>query len=379
MVPGAVLVIVLLGELMAETANRFMLAVVRQAKGWSQKDLAEAAGIDPAVVSKAENGLLDLSGSKLESVAGALGCPVELLTDGRHVEGVQPTCLHHRRRSSKLTVATKQRIEGLAHLTRLSVQGLLGGLELEPEIALEPMDIDIYEDPAEVARLMRARWRIVSGPVPNVISLLEAIGILVVIRPLGTTDQDAVSSWPHGVDQSPIMLLNTGLAPDRERFTAIHELGHMLMHRIPTDSMEAEADSFAAEFLAPAAEVGPDLAGLTTGDLARLLELKAKWGISVAALIRRAHDLDLISDRQYREFQIRINRLGWRRVEPAAGIKPELPRTVDRMIDVHLSEHGYSVDELAKIALMTPASFTRHYLPPTQTPRTVLRIVRDTP
>lgn len=348
---------------MPEMANRYMLALVRDARGWSQAKLAERAGVDQAVISRAENGLIDLAGPKLDHIAAALGCPVELLTDERHVEGLQVTCLHHRRKSSKLTAAKKRQVEGVTHLTRISVEGLLAGLELVPEVALEPMDIDVYEDPAEIARLMRARWRVPSGPIPNVVRLLESVGIIVVVRHLGTIDQDAVSSWPPTPDRPPLMLLNVGLPPDRERFTAVHEVGHLLMHRIPSETMEREADEFASEFLAPADEIAPDLAGLTTGQLPRLLELKSKWGMSVAALIRRAKDLDIISERQYREFQIRLNQLGWRRTEPVAGLQPEFPRTLDRMIQVHREDHGYTDEELARVALMTPESFKHHYCP----------------
>jgi Zn-dependent peptidase ImmA (M78 family) len=133
------------------------------------------------------------------------------------------------------------------------------------------------------------------------------------------------------------------------------------MHRLPSDTQEQEADAFAAELLAPAAEIAPQLAGLTTRDLPRLLQLKAEWGISVAALIRRAKDLEIISDRQYREFQVKLGRLGWRTLEPGT-LTPETPATLSKVIGVHRRDHQYSDSELAAAAVMTDQAFRKHYL-----------------
>lgn len=361
---------------MSETAHARMVTLVRDAKSWSQRDLAGKAELSQGFISKVESGLLDLRGEHLTAVARALDCLPELLTSDVPVQGLEVTCLHHRRRHSKMTASTKRKIEAVTHLTRVSVEGLLKGIELIPEAQLERLDIDEYGDPAEIARALRVRWRVPSGPIPNVLALLESVGVVVVVRALGTNAQDAVSTWPHDADRPPVMLINTGMPADRQRFTTAHETGHLVMHRLPADNQEHEADAFAAEFLAPAGDVEPQLAGLTTRDFPRLLELKSQWGLSVAALIRRAKDLDLISDRQYREFQIKLGRLGWRTVEPGT-LPPEVPTTLEKVARVHIQEHQYTVHELALAAVMTEGAFTRHYLSKQDDPRprTALRLV----
>jgi hypothetical protein len=106
-----------------------------------------------------------------------------------------------------------------------------------------------------------------SGPISNMVSLLEAVGVIVVNRTLFTDAQDAVSTWPRDGLGPPLMLVNLGLAPDRERFTMAHELGHLIMHALPEDDQETQADRFASEFLAPADEIAPQLAVLS--DLGR--------------------------------------------------------------------------------------------------------------
>ena len=359
-------------------AHPRLVSLVREAKGWSQQDLAQAAHLSQGFISKVESGLLDLRGDHLTAVASALKCLPELLIDDTPVQGLEITCLHHRRRHSKMTAATKRRIEAITHLTRISVEGLLHGIEIVPEARLERLDIDEFDDPVAVARELRIRWRVPSGPIDNVVALLEAVGVIVVVRPLGTGAQDAVSTWPHDRDRAPVMVINSGLAGERQRFTTCHEAGHLVMHSVPGEDQEREADVFASEFLAPAEDIGPELAGLTTADFPRLMQLKTQWGMSIAALIRRAYDLELISERQYREFQSKLGRLGWRTVEPGT-LPAETPQTLQSVIGVHIAEHKYSIHDLARAAVMTDDAFTRNFLPRQShdSPPTPLRLVQS--
>lgn len=47
---------------MSAQAHPRLVTLVREAKGWSQRELAEAAGLSQAFVSKIESGLADLQG-----------------------------------------------------------------------------------------------------------------------------------------------------------------------------------------------------------------------------------------------------------------------------------------------------------------------------
>ncbi|WP_191303880.1 ImmA/IrrE family metallo-endopeptidase [Amycolatopsis bartoniae] len=106
------------------------------------------------------------------------------------------------------------------------------------------------------------------------------------LEDLGTSAQDAGSSWRSGgVASDPG---NRGLAPDRERFTLAHELGYLLMHELPHEDQERQANQFAGEFLAPAQEIPPTLQGPTVRQFARLAELKKMWKASMAFPIQRS-------------------------------------------------------------------------------------------
>lgn len=354
-------------------ASPRMVTLVREAKGWSQADLAKTAGVTQGFVSKVENGLTELTAERLAAFAEVLGCPVALLTNHDAQHGIEVSCMFHRRRQSRITVGTAKKIEAVSHLTRITIDSLLGVGDTGTETALERLDIDDFDgDAAHIAQLLRARWRIPSGPISNLHALLDDVGVVVVVRSLDSTAQDAFTTWPRG--KAPLMVVRVGMPPDRERFTICHELGHIVMHVLPNADQEHQADLFAAEFLMPADDIRPQLVGLTTRDFPRLMELKAQWKVSIAALIQRAKTLELISDRQFREFRIKLSKFGWNTVEPI-DLPVERSFLLDTVIDTYRTRHGYSDADLARMAYMTPEAFREQYL--RETKRTELQAVRS--
>lgn len=343
---------------MAQTDPR-MITLAREARGWTQKDLAAACGLTQGHLSKLESGLVDVGPGVLEQLAGALGCPVALLEYTAPVRGIEVTCLHHRRKASTMGATTKKRIEALAQLTRISVDGLLNGIDLANVRELHRASGMAEVNPEAAAADTRVALGVSSGPVENLMRAVEAAGVIVVQRTLGTASQDAVTTWPAG--SPPMMMVNTGLAADRLRFTVAHELGHLVLHAVPGDDQESEADRFASSFLAPADQIRPELVGLQTNEMSRLMKMKVKWGMSIAALIRRARDLDEIDDNRYREFQIKLSRLGWRTVEPGAAMA-EAPTLLSRVINLRRNQQGLSSSELAALAIMSEEAFRRYYL-----------------
>src|SRR5260370_2681827 len=101
------------------------------------------------------------------------------------------------------------------------------------------------------------------------------------------------------------------------------------MRRMPSDQQERQADQFAGELLMPGADIRGSLKGGL--DLGRLIELKAEWRVSMAAIARRAHTLGAISDWQYRQLNVELSTLGYRTAEPAM-IAPEQPIAVSQLV-----------------------------------------------
>ena len=106
----------------------------------------------------------------------------------------------------------------------------------------------------------------------------------------------------------------------------------MLHREDTTDDMEREADAFAAEFL-----IRTELANLTLG---KAVDLKRQWGVSVAALIQRAHQIGVLTDARRTSLFKQLFARGWRVREPASDeIAPEKTELLDH-IATHLRGRG---------------------------------------
>lgn len=329
-----------------------MLSTVRVARGLTQSSLAKASGISQATISKVESGLIDLDAQRWGDLSRALDAPVALLATKVNNPAGRAVVFHRKRSSLPVSVANRLRAE--LDLLHMQVAALLGHtipVRIE-RIALPP---DGYVTPEEIAQQIRRELGVPPGPVRDLVGLLESVGIAVVRRDLGSVKVDALMSWPPG--SRPVVLLGAHAPGDRQRFSVAHEMGHAVMHELPSDNQETEADRFAAEFLMPRADIGSQLRDVT---LAKLARLKPEWGVSMAALLRRARDLAQISDSVYRRLSIELSSAGYRTREPVEvpGEEPHLVR--DRVFQ--LLGSGNSPRALADSVSMTEDDFARTYL-----------------
>lgn len=338
--------------------NAMMLAAAREARGLTQSQLAERAGIPQGTISKAENGLVTLSDERLVAVADALRFPLEVLEWDEEVYGFGSSSFYHRKQKSLPQTRLRQ-IQATFNLTRMRANRLSRGLEIQPKHRFEPLDIDDYGTAEEVARAVRAMWAVPMGPIKDICRLIENAGGVVVRTDFAASRISAISQWVPG--ERPIFVTNTANPADRERFTLAHEVAHVLLHATPREEQEAEADQFASEFLMPAAEIGPQLArGI---DLAGAARLKPYWRVSMGSIIRRTRDLGFINDSRYRSLNVQMSQKGWMKREPV-DIEQDHPRFLDQVIDTQLKS-GYTVAELARVAGLLTEEFTRLYLPGT--------------
>ena len=185
---------------------------------------------------------------------------------------------------------------------------------------------DVAEDVESAAALARSELGLPKNkPIGSkLIRRLEAGGVTVV-RDI-ETDRD-IDAYSAVVGHLPVIVLDGGKRSvwDRDNFNLAHELGHIVMHRgishTPgTRTVEAQAHRFAGAFLAPAKALRQELP--RDLDWGCYLELKREWGMSMAALIRRAKDLGIIDDVMYTRAMKQRSAYGWRRVEPGSADRP---------------------------------------------------------
>jgi len=82
----------------------------------------------------------------------------------------------------------------------------------------------------EAAAAIREQWEIRPGPMPDVIERLEANGILVSRIHVGAEKLDAFSQWSDRFGIPFVMLSRDKASAVRQRFDALHELAHIVLH-----------------------------------------------------------------------------------------------------------------------------------------------------
>lgn len=352
-------------------ANESLLIAAREALGLTQAQLAarlsQLAGssqrISQGYVSRVEKGALTVSGERLALFAKALMCTPDLLTSDAKLWSLGDGCLYHRNRAST-KASTLRKLHAQVNLLRLHLRRLaaVAGRQL-PEFTWVPVRTGGMDGPADAARAVREKYGIGAGPVRSVTAIAEDMGALVVALPLGAREVDATSLHPPG--EAPLFVVNSDAPADRQRFTLGHELGHVAC--VPGQGADAEemAQAFAAELLAPARQVHADLkaADITP---ARLLQLKGTWLISAAALLRRAHDLGVISESGYRKLSAQISALGWQTGEPDP-LPAEQPTVIPELVRQAIREAG-GVEAAAAAAGTTTEAISRLAGQPDQHP-----------
>lgn len=353
--------------------NPKMLTLAREAVGLTQGALALDAGISQALMSKIENGLEKPSPAVLEKAARECHVPFEFFEQLDEPLGEGLVDIFHKKR---LTLPAKplRRANAVVNVTRLETLRLLRTVELTDVAPFPSFSLDEHESVEEIAQLVRATWRIPRGPLPDLISRIEAAAVPVFVLPLGHEKLSAIS-MPGIESGRHIIVLNSDLAPSAQRFALAHELGHLVMHHGQASvDMEKDADRFASALLMPATDIKASLKGVRFRDLG---QLKAIWRVSLGALIFRAHDLGAITDRHYRTLNIQLNQLpGGRKHEPGE-FAVETPRLMRHVMDDYQKELGYSIEDLARVMVMLDDSLREKYLG--EQPRTLRVVGSDRP
>jgi Zn-dependent peptidase ImmA (M78 family)/transcriptional regulator with XRE-family HTH domain len=340
-----------------EKFNPEMLLLARELRELTQAELAERAGMTQGFLSQLEHGEKTPTPDRIEKLAQALSCPSEFFCQAERYSGFGLSLFYYRKRASA-QVSHLRRLQAEANVRRILVGRLLRGFKLRTSQSFQRLDVDEHDGDAEkVAQFARAGWSMPVGPVRNLVAAIEAAGGLVFKFSFGTRDIDAMSQWPD--DGLPLFFINSDAPADRVRFSLAHELGHVLMHRTPSDQMEVEADRFASEFLMPSRDIAPELTGLT---LQRAAALKPAWRVSMAALVRRARDLGKIPELSYTNLFKRMSALGYRKQEPNP-IGPEEPRLIPTLLEAYQAQNGFTVAEMARVSRVSEDDFAARFVP----------------
>ncbi|BCI50751.1 DNA-binding protein [Mycolicibacterium litorale] len=290
------------------------LRAYRDIEGLNQTDLAELLGMSTAMVSAIESGRRPFNGD-LSSIGYG----------NERLELPDMSAPMHRARASTL-VAAKNRAKELLRLAGEVFAELVAITPKAPRSKLLELDaVHTFQDVEErAAELRTILGQEESGPIRNLTALIERAGVCI-IPIAGLAGVDGLSAWVNGV---PVIGIDPSAPGDRFRFGLAHECGHLTLHNRHHDNVEREANRFAGALLFPQDDF--DAAMVDKVKLQDFISLKNAWGMSIAATIYRAHELEYIDDARYRALQIQTSK--WRRSEPGefrASTGTLLPRLVE--------------------------------------------------
>lgn len=306
--------------------NPSRLRLARLRLGYTLTKLAEVSGVSPRTLTDYENGHRSPPEDTLIKLAAALAVPVAFFERGA-IEPVAVGAASFR----KLSKASAARRDAVLAKASLALEFFD---TIEERFRLPAPDVPTFDKlvPDQAAELVRHRWNLGDRPISNMVHLLEAKGVRVASLNHAYDDIDAFCFYRDGI---PYVFLNTDKTGERRRFDAAHELGHLVLHAElemdPSTSKEreAEANAFASSFLMPRTAV--ESQQMRAASVERILVARSYWKVSAMAMTHRLHELDLLTDWQYRSACITLSDRGFRRAEPD-GIVPETSQLLRKVM-----------------------------------------------
>lgn len=177
------------------------------------------------------------------------------------------------------------------------------------ENPIKDMFIEHAEDVEIAVKQLLHQWDLGINALPNVIEILEDKDIKVV--EIDADEKfDGLSGWAN--QSIPIIVINKNFTVERKRFTALHELGHLLLsinsEKFTHKEIEKFCNVFAGAMLLPKETLFNELGEKRNSiSINELIYIKESYGISIQSIMARAKDLGVISNDQYVRFRIRVN------------------------------------------------------------------------
>jgi len=343
------------------------LADARNRHGYSMQDIADFIGVRRQYIHKIESGkdVSPLTDDNINIISERLGVSPEYFFEERYIS-ISSEKLHFRSVSIPNYIKERAKIYVEDVISVCSfVKDYISPLGLDfPKFDL---DEKIHTDSIDTNSLCKNELERVSlevreylglgfGPISNMVRVLETNGIIVTSK---KDISDKVDAFCND-DYFPVVVRNENKSAVRCRFDLAHELGHLILHKginndvLENPFIEKQANYFASCFLLPRISFIKEFPPIIKGRIPweKLLNIKYRWRVSLAALIKRAFDLELIKESIYRKAFILLTNKGWRTKEPGDSIydqnyiEMEKPEVIRNAITIVSNTH---IDMLPKM------------------------------
>lgn len=310
----------------------------RKARDLTQREVAQKIGLEVSTLSKWETGQAAPEPGTIGHLATALSVYPSYFSKPLPSHGSTPIFF---RSLANATKKARNREEARVRwLQDISI-------ELQRYVSFPAVDIpDVMsgrhysslttDDLEEIAITLRKHWGLGESPIDNVVLLVENAGVIVGLDYANSGSIDGQGTWSD-VDIRPYMLL----AKDKDNayrraMDCAHELSHIVLHKDVTDQeltdhfhvIEDQAKFLAGAFMLPHASFSNEIRSLS---LDGFLELKARWGVSVGAMIMRAVQTEIIGEETAKRLWKYRSARGWHRKEPL-DLPEETPVSNPRLL-----------------------------------------------
>lgn len=295
------------------------LKMARLMRGLSMDELsARMQGmVTKQSISKYENGKMMPNSAILLAISKALQLPIDyFFRESAHIAQID------------FRVDERMPAHSSAHMVALAQDKVERYLMLEDLLAINSVfknplrrcKIETLDDAEKAAEMLRQKWHLGDYPIFSVYEMLENVGVKLLEFETGESHILGFSTLVNRNIPLIVVNLSANTTIERKRFTALHELGHLLLNiseALSDDERERLCHRFAAAMLCPSAVFFTELGRRRSAfALDELISLKRRYGISVSAIVHRAKDLKVISIAYYNQiFNQRIHQnlleVGW--------------------------------------------------------------------
>jgi len=272
---------------------------LREKSDFSLNELAEMVGLTKQSIHKFENGIVNPSNETLMKLADVFNVSFSYFFENLSQHKIDLKSIKFREKSKIENKAFEIEVKEDV-CTALSKLLELEDVMCESPTFYNPLEdviISTDRDIEKAAKVLRKKWKIGNGPIKDVIETLENKGLYVV----EISRFEDFSGLCGIVNETiPIIVLNSYFKSiERKRFTALHELGHLVLQfseDLSDNAIEKFCDKFAGAVLLVDETLLEELGkNRTVISLAELRELKELYGISIQAIIMRARQTGLVS------------------------------------------------------------------------------------
>jgi Zn-dependent peptidase ImmA (M78 family)/DNA-binding XRE family transcriptional regulator len=325
----------------------------REASGFSLRDLGEQIGLSHAAIKKYEDNKVIPSSDILIKLAKALRVRVEYFFRPQHftLESIQYR-KHADMPEQHLAAITAKVLDHVER--RVELESLFPSLLVYPFSVKSDKKINTLEEVELFADDLREQWRLGLDPIPDLIDMLEEQGIKVFMLDTQQYSKfDGLCTYLNGM---PLIVIAEQSPGERQRFTLMHELGHIFLDNRIASHMDIEncCNRFAGAFLLPKESL-QNVLGIHRNsiDPQELSLLKQEFGISMTSILHRAEEVGIISKSLYAYLRAEFKDKGWVKKEPGKPYPKQKTHIFEQMIFHALAEEYIGEAKAAELMNMS--------------------------